>query len=54
MIVTVMREHHWTPDVIDKLYFDDDDHHGIKFIYDDVKAVNDEIKGKAKKGGGSN
>ena len=44
LITSVVRENKWTPDVIDNLYFDDFDYHGIFYWYDDVKLMNDEIK----------
>jgi hypothetical protein len=36
MVKTVMRAYPWTPDVIDKLYLDDKDHHGIGYLYEDI------------------
>lgn len=49
-IKTVVRAHHWPPDVIDKLYNDGQDHHGIDFWYYDAlecdKEINDKIKEK--------
>ena len=34
-----MREYHFTPDVIDTLFFDSKDHHGLEFLYDDIKEL---------------
>lgn len=49
MIVSVVREHHWTPQKIESLYLDDADFFGLKFWYNDVREVNRELKVKKKK-----
>jgi hypothetical protein len=48
MICTVVREHHWSPQIIGDLFFDADDHHGLEFWYNDVMETIDEIKKKTK------
>jgi len=44
MIVSIVREHHWTPEVINGLYLDDADHFGLEFWYNDIKRVTEELK----------
>lgn len=44
LIVSVVRETKWTPEIIDSLFFDDIDYHGILWWYEDVKTMNEEIK----------
>ena len=46
MIKTVVREHHWTPDVINSMYTDDRDHQGIRFWYNDIVEVIEQLKPK--------
>lgn len=43
MIKTVVREHHWTPNKIESLYLDDADFFGLKYWYNDILEVNDEL-----------
>lgn len=45
-IKSIVREHHFSPAEIDALFFDDTDYHGMMFWYEDVKAVNAELKKK--------
>jgi hypothetical protein len=45
-IKTVVREHHWSPDIIDDLYIDDKDHYGVEYWYNDVNEVITEMKSK--------
>jgi hypothetical protein len=40
MIVSVVRNYHWTPEVIGKLYIDDIDYQGLIFWYEDAKEMN--------------
>lgn len=49
MVKTIIREYHWTPDIIDKLFVDDIDYHGIIWHYNDIKEVNEEIQKSIKK-----
>jgi hypothetical protein len=44
MISSVIREHHWSPLLIDDLYLDDQDHMGLKYWYDDIEAMIKEQK----------
>jgi hypothetical protein len=46
MIKTVVREHHWKPSEIKKLYLDSDDFLGLEFWYNDVMKVIAEMKKK--------
>lgn len=46
MIKSVVRAHHWTPDVINSLYHDSIDYFGLQFWYDDVRQVEKELKAK--------
>lgn len=46
MIVSVVREHHWPPDVIGGLFVDALDHRGLIFWYNDVRDCVEEIKKK--------
>lgn len=43
MIKTVIRGHHYTPGEIDALFIDGQDHHGIEWLYEDLKEIDDEI-----------
>ncbi len=44
MILTVIREHHWPPEVVDALFLDAKDHHGLVFWYNDVVETHKNIK----------
>ncbi len=46
MVTSVVREHHWPPDIMGGLYFDYEDHFGLEYWYLDVKESNDEVKKK--------
>lgn len=48
MVKTVVREHHWTPEIINGLYLDDIDRFGLEYWYNDVKECVNEIKKKNK------
>jgi hypothetical protein len=41
---TVVREFHWEPRVLGSLYFDEIDHKGLIFWYNDVVKVHEEMK----------
>ena len=43
---TVVREFKWSPDIVDDLFIDDADYHGIKYWYDDLFEVHKELKKK--------
>lgn len=49
MVKSVVREHKWTPQVINSLYLDDTDYFGLEWWYNDVCKVNEEMKSKNKK-----
>lgn len=49
MIKSVVREHHFTPDVIDALFFDAQDHRGLEFWYNDIVQVHKEMNDSLKK-----
>jgi hypothetical protein len=44
MIKSVVREHHWSPDVINDLFLDDFDFFGLEFWYKDVIETNKKEK----------
>lgn len=45
MVKSVTRSHHYPPDVIDELFLDDNDYHGLEWLYNDVI---EEVKGYKK------
>lgn len=49
MFISLVREHKWPPSVLDGLFFDREDHHGLMFWYDDLKEVSENMKNKSKK-----
>lgn len=49
MVKSVIRQYRWTPETVDKLYIDAHDHHGIEFLYNDIKASIEELKAQNKK-----
>jgi len=49
MVKTIIREYNWTPEIIDKMYLDDWDYHGIIWHYNDIVEVNKEIQKSIKK-----
>lgn len=36
MIKTIIRDHHWEPVVIDRLFLDNVDHQGLEYWYEDT------------------
>ena len=46
MVKTVVREHHWSPDIINGLYLDDIDRFGLEYWYNDIIECVKEIKKK--------
>lgn len=48
MIKSVLREHHYPPQVIDALFVDAIDYHGLEFLYNDILEVSKEIETKSK------
>lgn len=44
MVKSIIREYHWTPKDIDNLFFDDDDYHGIFYIFNDLVEANEQVK----------
>lgn len=49
MFVSLVREYHWPPSVLEGLFFDREDYMGLVFWYEDLKEVSDSIKSKSKK-----
>lgn len=45
-IQSVVQEYHWTPNIIDELFLDDIDHHGLYYWYLHLKDQHEEIKNK--------
>lgn len=46
MISSVVRETHWPPDIIGGFFIDNQDHHGLRFWYEDFKEMHDELNKK--------
>jgi hypothetical protein len=46
MVKSIVREHKWSPSVIDNLYVDSLDYQGLIFWYEDVNEVIKELKKK--------
>lgn len=46
MVKSVVREHHWAPEVIGALFFDAQDYLGLQYWYEDVKEVSDSLNKK--------
>jgi hypothetical protein len=46
MIVSLIREHHWPPDIISGLFIDDQDYEGVEFLYNDLVEMHAELKKK--------
>jgi hypothetical protein len=44
MIKSVVNEHHWSPSIIDQMYLDHLDYHGIGYWYDNAKEMHDKMK----------
>ena len=44
MIKSVVRLFKWTPDTIEKLFYDDIDFEGLVFWYNDTEVYQNEIK----------
>ena len=49
MLKTVVREHHWPPEVFGGLFIDYQDHLGLEFWYNDIDEVNKELTPPKKK-----
>jgi len=48
MIKSVVNEHHWSPSIIDQMYLDSLDYHGIGYWYDNAKEMHDKMKTPSK------
>lgn len=46
MVKSVVREHHWQPEVIYSLFHDGIDYFGLEWWYNDVKEVSESLKSK--------
>jgi hypothetical protein len=46
MIKTVVREHHWSPEIIGDLFIDGQDYEGLEYWYDDIMEVITELNKK--------
>ena len=44
VIISVVRYTNWPPSVIDEMYLDDLDHHGLLFWYNDIKEQDKAMK----------
>ena len=47
--ITVVREHHWSPDTFNKLFLDSIDTNGLFFWYEDIVKVHTEMQTNSKK-----
>ncbi len=46
MVKSVIRVHHYPPSVIDELFLDEKDHHGLEWLYNDILDEQNELKKK--------
>jgi hypothetical protein len=46
MIKTVVREHHWSPEIVGDLFINGYDHESLEYWYDDCVEANAELKKK--------
>lgn len=46
MIKSVVREHHWTPEIIGKLDVEGDDYNSLEYWYNDVCEQHEQLKKK--------
>ena len=46
MVISVVRNHHFTPDVIDGFFLDDIDYHGLLFWYEEAREIEKSMKPK--------
>jgi len=46
MIRSVVRDSKWIPEVVDNLFIDDSDWHGLTYWYNDLKEVHKEMNSK--------
>lgn len=49
MVKSIVREHHWPPDIISGLFFDAEDYQGLVYWYEDVREVDASLKEKKPK-----
>lgn len=49
IIKTVVRYHHWSPEVINNMYTDDYDHQGLLYWYNDCREQDENFKSKIPK-----
>jgi len=49
MVKSVVREHHWSPEIIKELFHDNIDYLGLVYWYNDVCEVIDDVKNKKPK-----
>lgn len=49
MVISVVRDTKWPPDVIGGLFIDGIDYMGLEYWYDDVKQVSEEMEEKFSK-----
>lgn len=43
MIANIVREFHWEPVVIDRLFLDEQDHHGLIYWNNNVEEMHKEL-----------
>ena len=49
VIVSIVREHHWSPEVIGNLHYEYGDYESLMYWYNDIVKVQDELKKEASK-----
>lgn len=48
MIKSVVREHHWEPNIIGSLFIDGDSYDSLEYWYDDIQQMHEDLKPKKK------
>lgn len=46
MLITIIREYKWPPDIIGGLFVDDEDYRGVVYLYNDIVKTSKELKAK--------
>lgn len=49
MVKSVVRNYHWTPDIIGSLFFDAEDYEGLEYWYNDVVEQEKDMKAATRK-----
>jgi hypothetical protein len=43
-IKSIVNEYHWSPNIIDNMYLDDFDYHGIFYWYETIKQMHNKLE----------